>query len=316
MIQCELDQSEAKGMAGNSTDGVSPPSLPSGIEMVIVPRAHDVGGFEVHRALPAKEKQMIGPFIFFDQMGPGEFLTGTGLDVRPHPHIGLATVTYLFEGSIQHRDSLGTQLPIVPGDVNWMTAGSGIAHSERTDASLRTHANRLFGIQSWVALPKAKEETEAAFAHHPAASLPVLEDGGVRLRLIAGDGWGIRSPVDTHWPLFYADATLAPGATLPLPDRHEERGAYVVEGSIDVAGVRFEAGRMLLFRSGDQPAVQAGPTGARLLMLGGAVMDGPRYIFWNFVSSSRDRIEQAKADWKARRFGTVAGDEQEFIPLP
>jgi redox-sensitive bicupin YhaK (pirin superfamily) len=316
MIQCELDQSEAKGMAGNSTDGVSPPSLPSGIEMVIVPRAHDVGGFEVHRALPAKEKQMIGPFIFFDQMGPGEFLTGTGLDVRPHPHIGLATVTYLFEGSIQHRDSLGTQLPIVPGDVNWMTAGSGIAHSERTDASLRTHVNRLFGIQSWVALPKAKEETEAAFAHHPAASLPVLEDGGVRLRLIAGDGWGIRSPVDTHWPLFYADATLAPGATLPLPDRHEERGAYVVEGSIDVAGVRFEAGRMLLFRSGDQPAVQAGPTGARLLMLGGAVMDGPRYIFWNFVSSSRDRIEQAKADWKARRFGTVAGDEQEFIPLP
>jgi redox-sensitive bicupin YhaK (pirin superfamily) len=316
MIQCELDQSEAKGMAGNSTDGVSPPSLPSGIEMVIVPRAHDVGGFEVHRALPAKEKQMIGPFIFFDQMGPGEFLTGTGLDVRPHPHIGLATVTYLFEGSIQHRDSLGTQLPIVPGDVNWMTAGRGIAHSERTDASLRTHPNRLFGIQSWVALPKAKEETEAAFAHHSAASLPVLEDGGVRLRLIAGDGWGIRSPVDTHWPLFYADATLAPGATLPLPDRHEERGAYVVEGSVDVAGVRFEAGRMLLFRSGDQPAVQAGPTGARLLMLGGAVMDGPRYIFWNFVSSSRDRIEQAKADWKARRFGTVAGDEQEFIPLP
>lgn len=291
-------------------------SLPGAIELVIVPRAHDVGGFEVHRALPAREKQMIGPFIFFDQMGPGEFLTGSGLDVRPHPHIGLATVTYLFEGAIQHRDSLGTQLPIVPGDVNWMTAGSGIAHSERTDASLRSHPNRLFGIQSWVALPKAKEETDAAFAHHPAASLPVLEDGGVRLRLIAGDGWGLRSPVETHWPLFYADATLAAGARLPLPDQHEERGVHVVSGSVEVAGTRFEAGRMLLFRPGDSLAVQAGPDGARLLLLGGAVMDGPRHIFWNFVSSSRERIEQAKADWKAGRFGSVAGDENEFIPLP
>ena len=291
-------------------------SLPGAIKLVIVPRAHDVGGFEVHRALPAREKQMIGPFIFFDQMGPGEFLTGSGLDVRPHPHIGLATVTYLFEGAIQHRDSLGTQLPIVPGDVNWMTAGSGIAHSERTDASLRSHPNRLFGIQSWVALPKAKEETDAAFAHHPAASLPVLEDGGVRLRLIAGDGWGLRSPVETHWPLFYANATLAAGARLPLPDQHEERGVHVVSGSVEVAGTRFEAGRMLLFRPGDSLAVQAGPDGARLLLLGGAVMDGPRHIFWNFVSSSRERIEQAKADWKAGRFGSVAGDENEFIPLP
>jgi redox-sensitive bicupin YhaK (pirin superfamily) len=286
------------------------------IEAVIVPRAHDVGGFEVHRALPAREKQMIGPFIFFDQMGPGEFLTGHGLDVRPHPHIGLATVTYLFEGSILHRDSLGTQLPIVPGDVNWMTAGSGIAHSERTDAGLRGHANRLFGIQSWAALPKAMEETQAAFAHHAAESLPVLADGGVVLRLIAGDGWGLRSPVETHWPLFYADATLAADATLPLPDEHEERGVYVVTGAVDVAGRRFEAGRMLLFRAGDRLAVQGGPLGARLLLLGGAVMDGPRHIFWNFVSSSRERIEQAKADWKAKRFGTVAGDEAEFIPLP
>ncbi|HEX4369255.1 MAG TPA: pirin family protein [Rhodopila sp.] len=286
------------------------------IEAVIVPRAHDVGGFEVHRALPAREKQMIGPFIFFDQMGPGEFLTGKGLDVRPHPHIGLATVTYLFEGSILHRDSLGTQLPIVPGDVNWMTAGSGIAHSERTDAGLRGHANRLFGIQSWAALPKAMEETPAAFVHHAAESLPVLADGGVHLRLIAGEGWGIRSPVQTHWPLFYADATLAAGAVLPLPDQHEERGVYLVSGAVDVAGTRFEAGRMLLFRAGDRLEVRAGESGARLLLLGGAVMDGPRHIFWNFVSSSRERIEQAKADWKAKRFGTVAGDEKEFIPLP
>ncbi len=298
------------------TEATTPLPLPNGVESVIVPRAHDIGGFEVRRALPAKEKQMIGPFIFFDQMGPGEFLTGKGLDVRPHPHIGLATVTYLFEGSILHRDSLGTQLAIVPGDVNWMTAGRGIAHSERTDTNLRTHSNRLFGIQSWAALPKTMEETAPAFAHHTAATLPILEDGGVTLRLIAGDGWGIRSPVPTHWPSFYADATLTPGATMPMPDQHEERGAYVVNGTVDVAGTRFEAGRMLLFRPGDPVALQAGPGGARLLLLGGAVMDGPRHIFWNFVSSSRDRIEQAKADWKARRFGPVAGDDKEFIPLP
>ena len=292
------------------------PAPPSGVELVIVPRAHDLGGFEVRRALPARERQMVGPFIFFDQMGPGEFLAGRGLDVRPHPHIGLATVTYLFDGTIMHRDSLGSQQPIVPGDVNWMTAGSGIAHSERTEAALRTHDNRLFGIQSWVALPKAAEEAAAGFAHHPAATLPLLEDDGTRLRLIAGEGWGARSPVGTSWPLFYADATLMPGAALPLPDHYEERGAYVVQGAVEVAGTRFEAGQMLLFRSGDRLALRAGPDGARLLTLGGAAMDGPRFIFWNFVSSSRDRIEQAKADWKASRFGKVPGDESEFIPLP
>lgn len=244
---------------------MSQSQFPDDIATVILPRAHDVGGFLVQRALPAREKQMIGPFIFFDQMGPGEFLTGQGLDVRPHPHIGLATVTYLFDGSILHRDSLGTQLPILPGDVNWMTAGSGIAHSERTDAASRTHANRLFGIQSWVALPKAMEETAPAFAHHEAGSLPLLQDGGVDLRLIAGDAWGIRSPVPTLAALFYADAKLDPGAALPLPDQHEERGAYVVQGSVDVSGTRFEAGRMLLFRAGDMLALRAGPEGARLL---------------------------------------------------
>jgi redox-sensitive bicupin YhaK (pirin superfamily) len=292
------------------------PAPPSGVELVIVPRAHDLGGFEVRRALPARERQMVGPFIFFDQMGPGEFLAGQGLDVRPHPHIGLATVTYLFDGAILHRDSLGSQQPIVPGDVNWMTAGSGIAHSERTDAALRTHSNRLFGIQSWVALPRAVEEAPADFVHHAAATLPVLEDSGTRLRLIAGQGWGVRSPVSTHWPLFYADAALAPGASLPLPEQHEERGAYVVQGVVEVAGSRFEARRMLLFRAGDRIGLKAGRDGARLLLLGGAVMDGPRFIFWNFVSSSRERIEQAKADWKAGRFAKVPGDEHEFIPLP
>jgi redox-sensitive bicupin YhaK (pirin superfamily) len=286
------------------------------IESIIIPRAHDVGGFEVRRALPARERQMIGPFIFFDQMGPGEFLTGKGLDVRPHPHIGLSTVTYLFEGEIMHRDSLGSEQPIRPGALNWMTAGQGIAHSERTADALRVHSNRLFGIQSWAALPAALEETAPAFAHHPAEALPVIEDGGARLRLVAGEGWGARAPVETHWPLFYADLELAPGAACPLPDAHEERGAYVVRGVVSVAGQVFEAGRMLVFRAGDQLAIKAEGQGARLLLLGGAVMDGPRHIFWNFVSSRRERIEQAKADWSAGRFGSVPGDDKEFIPLP
>ena len=293
------------------------PECPDGspIAQVILPRTHDIGGFEVRRALPASGRQMVGPFIFFDQMGPGEFLTGKGLDVRPHPHIGLSTVTYLFEGEIQHRDTLGSDLSIRPGDVNWMTAGRGIAHSERTDQAARTHANPLYGIQSWVALPRAQEEAAPAFVHHPAATLPIIEDGTTRLRLIAGHGWGARSPVQTPSDLFYADATLAPGAALPMPD-HEERGAYVVQGEVSVGEDRFEAGRMLVFRAGDNLALRAGPNGARLLLLGGAAMDGPRHLFWNFVSSSRDRIEQAKADWKAGRFGTVPGDDKEFIPLP
>jgi redox-sensitive bicupin YhaK (pirin superfamily) len=225
-------------------------------------------------------------------------------------------VTYLFDGSILHRDSLGSKQPIVPGDVNWMTAGRGIAHSERTDSALRTHTNRLFGIQSWVALPKGAEEVAPGFVHHPAASLPLVEDGGVRLRLIAGGGWGLAAPVAVSSPLFYADAVLDAGAALPLPDEHEERAVYVLDGEIEVAGDRFTPGRMLLFRARDRLALRAGPLGARVLLLGGAAMDGPRYLFWNFVSSNRERIEQAKADWQAGRFGIVPGDENEFIPLP
>jgi redox-sensitive bicupin YhaK (pirin superfamily) len=292
------------------------PAPPQGVELVLLPRVHDLGGFEVRRALPARERQLIGPFVFFDQMGPGEFLVGRGLDVRPHPHIGLSTVTYLFEGEIIHRDSLGSHQAIVPGDVNWMTAGRGITHSERTYPALRTHSNRLFGIQSWVALPKAAEEMAPDFAHHPAASLPFIEDGGVRLRLIAGAGWGLTAPVAVSSPLFYADVALAPGAAVPLPDEHEERAAYVVDGEVGVAGDRFEPGRMLIFRAGDRLALRAGPRGARLLLLGGAAMDGPRDLFWNFVSSRRERIEQAKADWKAGHFGKVPGDMTEFIPVP
>ncbi|NKC31499.1 pirin family protein [Falsiroseomonas selenitidurans] len=297
-----------------ATDPTDP--LPPGLETVILPRTHDIGGFEVRRALPAKERQMVGPFIFFDQMGPGEFLTGKGVDVRPHPHIGLSTVTYLFEGEILHRDSLGTELPIAPGDVNWMTAGQGIVHSERTAAPRRVAPHRLSGIQSWVALPKAHEETAPAFVHHGSASLPTLDAEGVKLRLVAGAGWGLSSPVATLSELFYADAVLAPGAQVPMPDLQEERGAYVFAGSVEVAGQVFEAGRMLVFRAGDRMALKAGAQGARLLLLGGAAMDGPRYLFWNFVSSSRDRIEQAKVDWARDRFGTPVPGETEWIPLP
>jgi redox-sensitive bicupin YhaK (pirin superfamily) len=302
----------------STLDEVDPtcPPPPPGLETVIIPRAHDIGGFEVRRALPARERQMVGPFIFFDQMGPGEFLTGKGLDVRPHPHIGLSTVTYLFEGEILHRDSLGSAQAIRPGELNWMTAGRGIVHSERTDAALRDRPRRMFGIQSWVALPKAAEDAAPGFVHHGAGALPFAEDDGVRLRLVAGEAWGLTAPVAVSSPLFYADAMLSPGARLPLPEGHEERGAYVVEGAVEVAGTRFEAGRMLVFRAGDALALTAGGQGARLLLLGGATMDGPRFMYWNFVASSRERLEQAKADWKDGRFAKVPGDEAEFIPLP
>ena len=293
-----------------------PAVMPDSVAAVILPRAHDIGGFEVRRALPARERQMVGPFIFFDQIGPGEFLGGKGLDVRPHPHIGLSTVTYLFEGAIQHRDSLGTDQAIKPGDVNWMTAGAGIAHSERTPRADRPRGSKLFGLQSWVALPRALEEASPAFHHHEAHSLPIIEDHGVHLRLIAGSGWGTRAPVQTSSDLFYADAVLAPGAVLPMPDDHEERAAYVLSGELDVAGEQFAAGRMLVFHPRGRLALRAGPAGARVLLLGGAVMDGPRYLFWNFVSSSRERIEQAKADWKAGHFTKIPGDQAEFIPLP
>jgi redox-sensitive bicupin YhaK (pirin superfamily) len=294
------------------------PALPpEGVETVIIPRAHDLGGFEVRRALPAKQRQMVGPFIFFDEMGPGEFLSGQkGVDVRPHPHIGLSTVTYLFEGRIFHRDSLGTALPIEPGAVNWMTAGRGIVHSERTAPGDEALPRRLAGIQSWLALPKDQEDAAPGFVHHAASELPVLADGGVSARLVVGEAWGLRAPVAVSAPLFYADAVLAPGARLPLPDGHEERAAYVAQGEVSIAGAAFAAGRMLVFRAGDAITLTAGGQGARLLLLGGAAMDGPRFLSWNFVASSRERIEAAKEAWVGRRFPVVPGDEAEFIPLP
>jgi len=285
------------------------------IESVIVPRARDLGGFEVRRALPAAERQMVGPFIFFDQFGPVLMRAGQGIDVRPHPHIGLATVTWLFDGSIYHRDSLGSQQPISPGELNWMTAGRGIVHSERTDAAELVRDRQVFGIQSWVALPKAFEETAPAFEHVAMDRLPLIEDGGVTVRVVAGSVYGAKSPVRTHSDLFYADVRLAAGSVLPLPADHEERGIYVAEGAIAIADQSFAAGRLLVFRPGDAISVKA-KTEARIMLLGGEPMDGPRHIWWNFVSSSKDKIEAAKDDWKRGRFAIVPGDEKDFIPLP
>lgn len=285
------------------------------LEAVIVPRARDLGGFEVRRALPAIERRMIGPFVFLDQMGPAEFEAGKGIDVRPHPHINLATVTYLYAGEIFHRDTLGSAQAIRPGDLNWMSAGRGIAHSERTAADVRSAGHPLFGLQAWVALPADEEESAATFAHYGKAELPLIEGEGKNVRVIAGALYGQRSPAAVLSDLFYADVQLIAGASLPLDPEYEERGLYVSEGEIDIAGDRFEAGRLLVFKPGDRITIKA-VRPSRFMLLGGASLDGPRHMWWNFVSSRKDRIEQAKEDWKAGRFGTVPGDDKEFIPLP
>ncbi len=259
---------------------------------------------------------MVGPFIFFDQMGPEILRAGQGLDVAPHPHIGLATVTYLFDGELFHRDSLGTMQMIRPGEVNWMTAGKGIAHSERSPQETRQHGGKIFGIQSWVALPESQEETAPTFAHHAAETLPVIEGEGKQLRLIVGSLFGERSPVATLSETFYADVFLSPGAVLPMPIEQEERALFVVEGAvtIDADSMVYDAGQLLVFKPGAAVTVKS-IGAARVMMLGGAAMEGPRHIWWNFVSSSRQRIEQAKADWREGRFGPVP-DETEFVPLP
>ena len=287
----------------------------SAIETVVVPRTADLGsGFQVRRALPSMRRRMVGPFIFLDQMGPAVLEAGRGLDVRPHPHIGLATVTYLFEGEILHRDSLGTVQPIQAGAVNWMTAGRGIAHSERTPPELRKAGGRLSGIQMWVALPRRDEEMEPAFAHTPASALPVIEDRGIRVRVIAGSLFGKRSPVATRSELFYADVALQAEARLELTASHEERAIYLAAGAVEIAGEPFSEGQLVVLRPGLRIVVRARDT-ARLMLLGGVAMDGPRHIWWNLVSSSRELIEQAKSDWASGRFPKVPG-ETEFIPLP
>jgi redox-sensitive bicupin YhaK (pirin superfamily) len=301
------------------------PDCPKGdavdlIDVEIAPRARDMGDFEVRRALPAPKRQMVGPFIFFDQMGPAEFLTGKGIDVRPHPHIGLATVTYLFRGGLYHRDSLGTSAEILPGAVNWMVAGSGITHSERTAAARREGPSELFGIQTWVALPKDAEDAAPGFEHAPKETLPALEAEGKTVRVILGSLYGETAPVKTFSEMFYADAELAAGAALPLPGDHEDRGIYILKGAVEIAGQRWEAGRMLVFRPGDAITVTALEP-SRLMLLGGATLEGPRYIWWNFVASSQERIEAAREAWRAGdwahgRFRLPPEDKDEFIPLP
>jgi redox-sensitive bicupin YhaK (pirin superfamily) len=284
------------------------------LDLVIVPRARDLGGFEVRRALPHHQRQMVGPFIFFDQMGPVQFISGQGMDVRPHPHIGLATVTYLFDGRVMHRDSEGNALEIVPGAMNLMTAGRGIAHSERTPGTARQQGEPMFGIQSWIALPRAQEETDPTFQHFAAADLPVVEDDGVWARVIAGSAFGRTSPVGRLSEWLYAEVVLEENAGAPLDPDQEERAIYLVEGEVRIAGETFTGPRLLIFRPGDRITVRA-IRRARMMFLGGAAMNGPRYIWWNFVSSRRERIEEAKDDWRSGRFKPVPG-ESEFIPLP
>lgn len=287
------------------------------VETVIDTRARDlVDGFKVRRALPSRQRRMVGPFIFLDQMGPELLREGRGLDVAPHPHIGLATVTYLFAGELLHRDSLGSVQPIRPGEVNWMTAGRGIAHSERTPQEMRAVGSDLFGIQSWVALPTQYEETDPTFVHHDASELPIVEDHGKRVRLICGSLYGARSPVRLLSDMFYAEVILEGDARLQVPIDYAERAAYVVEGSIGLApeGETFHAGQLIVFKPASEIILNASGQ-ARLMLLGGEPLEGRRHIWWNFVSSSPERIEQAKDDWKSGRFSPVV-DETEFIPLP
>ena len=291
------------------------------IETLIIPRARDLGGFEVKRALPAPQRQMVGPFIFFDHIGPAEILTGKSIDIRPHPHIGLGTVTFLYRGDFHHRDSIGSDLVIEPGAVNWMVAGKGVTHSERTSAAGRAGPHSLYGIQTWIALPESHEDMAPIFEHHGKESLPQFEDGGVTATLILGQAYGGQAPATLYSDTFYLDVVLQPGARFPLPDDQEDRGIYVTEGSIRVAGQEFEAGQMMVFRPGDRITVAAGARGARVMALGGATLNGPRYIWWNFVASSREKIESAKeewrrGDWGKGQFDLPPTDHSEFIPLP
>jgi len=284
------------------------------LDLQVVPRVRDLGGFEVQRVLPSARRKMVGPFIFLDRMGPRLLPPGSGIDVRSHPHIGLATVTYLFDGELLHRDNVGSVQLIRAGDVNWMTAGKGIAHSERTPPEQRPGGSRVSGLQLWVALPKANEEGEPGFAHHDREALPIVEADGLRVRVVAGSFLGARAPVALSWETMLADVTMAAGAVLPVSAHHDERAVYVVDGRVEVAGVSLDVGSLHVLKPGVPIKVKA-VDAASLTVLGGEPMDGPRHIWWNFVSSSRERIAQARADWNAGRFRPIAG-ETDPIPAP
>jgi len=298
----------------NSEKAQTPAAPP--VELDIAAHTRDLGGgFTVRRLLPSPLRRMVGPFIFVDHMGPVHLAPGLGLDVRPHPHINLATVTYLFEGEILHRDSLGTEQVIRPGAVNWMTAGRGIVHSERSPAAARKAGPNLHGMQLWIALPTEHEEVDPSFQHHPADTIPTVELPGARLRVVAGAAYGATAPIKTLSPLFYVEAQLDADAEIALPDEYQGRAAYVVTGVISCAGKTYGEGSMVVFRSGVPAAITA-LAGSRVMLLGGAPLTGQRYIYWNFVSSSQDRIERAKDNWRKRRFPSILHDDAEFIPLP
>jgi len=284
------------------------------ISAVLKPHTKDLGGFKVQRLLPAFPNKMVGPFIFFDHFGPVTFGAGQGADVRPHPHIGLATVTYLFEGAQTHRDSLGTVQRIEPGDVNWMTAGKGIVHSERTAAEERVGGHKLHGLQTWVALPRAHEQDEPSFSHHAKQALPRVELPGVAMQIIAGTAFGKRAPTPTYSPIFYVAVELTEGASLDLPPEHEERAIYVIEGEVRVDGKPLALRHMAVLEPWTTVRIESA-TASRLMLLGGAKMDGDRLIWWNFVASSRDLIDAASARWRSQDYPPVPG-ETEFIPLP
>ena len=285
------------------------------IELMVVPNAKDIGGFEVRRALPTAKRRLVGPFIFFDRMGPAIMRAGQAMDVRPHPHIGLSTVTYLFDGRIRHRDSLGTEMVISPGDVNLMTAGRGIVHSERTPEELRGQPMSISGLQTWLALPDGKEEIAPVFENTSKAHLPDFDEGGVSGTVVIGQFQGLKARVTTYSDTLYASIKLLPGARIQIPADAEERAIYVLEGSVVISGDRFQSDRLLVFRPGDEIIVSS-QLGAHFMLFGGASLGSPRHIWWNFVSSSKERIEQAKEEWRTARFDIVPGDEEEYIPLP
>ena len=283
---------------------------------LVTPRTHDLGGgFEVRRAVPTLQARSVGPFVFVDHMGPALFEPGRGIDVRPHPHIGLATVTYLWDGALRHRDTLGSLQDILPGDVNWMTAGRGIAHSERTPPAPRAEGHRIHGMQTWVALPKPDEEIAPSFHHHPADTLPVLERAGMRLRVIAGRGFGMESPVRVHADTFNVAVDLAPDAELEIAAEAPERAVYVLQGEAQLDGAGIPEKHLAVLDAGRRHRLRA-LTPVRAMLFGGEPLDGRRHMWWNFVSSSKERIEQAKVDWDAGRFGLIPGDSDERIPLP
>ena len=290
-------------------------TCPKDVDMVLIPRTVDLGGFDVRRVLPARERRMVGPFVFWDQFGRSEFLTGTGIDVRPHPHIGIATLTYLFEGSILHRDNLGSAQVITPGDVNLMVAGSGIAHSERTGQDVRKHPHTLFGLQIWLALPGDKQEIDPSFHHHTVDSLPIVEADGITMRIVTGKFHGVKSAVNTVSDNVFVDVQMQPGSTLSFPAEAEERAIHIVSGNITVGKQSYQDAHMLILQPGHPITIRADDS-ARVILLGGAALDGPRHLWWNFVSTSKERIEQAKQDWLNGRFAKIPGDEEEFIPLP